>query len=1245
MMTLYINEAASAFAGEDDYTCEFTPYALSGAIATSYSGVHWTTSGLGTFSNSSVVNPIYTPSANDPEVVELTMTVYGVGVCSSVSDVMLLTRDYSPTAYAGSDALICETSSYYLLDATATNHDGVLWSTSGTGSFNDPTLVNATYTPSNGDILNGSVTLTLSAYSNGACPEALDSMSLTIQASAVAHAGGDATSCGGEPYILSGAHATGASSVLWTTSGTGTFDDPTLVNPTYTPGSGVSGDVVLTMTVNGFAPCGATSDQMILTVVADPSAYAGADASMCETSGSYQLSDATAEDYVSLLWRSSGNGAFSDATTLHPLYTPGSLDILNGNVTLTLTANTVGGCSPAEDAMVLYITPEATAYAGVDAEICEVDNYTVSTATASNYVSLSWSTDGLGTLVNEETLTPTYIPASGETGDVMLTLHVVAQGDCADVSDVAVLTITASPVAYAGADAEICEGDTYEIADVVAENYTHYTWGTNGSGTLMNANTLMPTYVPASGETGRVMIYFTVYGEGSCGAATDDMALTITSSPAVYAGMDAVTCATTPVVIQGAWAEHYASLVWSTDGQGTLSNTTTLSPTYTPAEGEDGSVTVTLTVLGNGACQENGSVSDEVVITVHAPVVADAGEDMTSCEYAFVYLDAQVEHAVSLLWTTGGDGMFDDNSVEDPVYTPGMGDLNRGYAVLTLHAEGSSPCSSVTDQLTVTFDRLPLIDAGSDGTVCAGDLFSLSAQADHYTALSWHTSGDGTFDDASSLNPLYTPGTLDISNGSVVLTLTGESNGVCANVSDEMLLTIVTSATAFAGEDASICEGDSYLITDANATHYSGLSWHTSGTGTFDDPTSLTPTYYPSETDLINGSVVLTLDVLPLGSCSGASDQMTLSFMPLPSVFAGIDPELCSTDVYAVVGAVASDYQSLQWSTLGDGTFDDSVILNPVYTPGTMDVSNGYVRIVLTAMGLNGCGNAADTVMLTIHHAPVLEMEPQVMIQQFTRADLSVEVTGGSGSYSYHWYPEAYVNYPTVSNPSTIPLEDDLTMHVVVTDNLTGCQSEDSVNIVIDPASVSVLEANNDYDTTIVNNPVTVDILVNDSLILGGHVDITLPCPPSNGEVVLNYDQTITYIPAPDFVGNDSLCYVICETTRVMPCDTAWVYITVLGGSIDDLEIFNGVTPNDDGYNDYFYIKGIENYPDNLLIIFNRWGDEVNRFENYNNTTVRWEGENKQDQSLPDGVYFYILEVRGFEPLQGWIFKQSTRRN
>ena len=78
-------------------------------------------------------------------------------------------------------------------------------------------------------------------------------------------------------------------------------------------------------------------------------------------------------------------------------------------------------------------------------------------------------------------------------------------------------------------------------------------------------------------------------------------------------------------------------------------------------------------------------------------------------------------------------------------------------------------------------------------------------------------------------------------------------------------------------------------------------------------------------------------------------------------------------------------------------------------------------------------------------------------------------------------------------------------------------------------------------------------------------------------------------------------------------------------------------TPNGDGVNDAWIVPGIENYPNNIVTVYNRWGHLVYNDSGYQND---WEGFYKQKrEKLPAGSYLYVIDLgNGTPPLQGWIF-------
>ncbi|MCB0769543.1 MAG: gliding motility-associated C-terminal domain-containing protein, partial [Flavobacteriales bacterium] len=84
-----------------------------------------------------------------------------------------------------------------------------------------------------------------------------------------------------------------------------------------------------------------------------------------------------------------------------------------------------------------------------------------------------------------------------------------------------------------------------------------------------------------------------------------------------------------------------------------------------------------------------------------------------------------------------------------------------------------------------------------------------------------------------------------------------------------------------------------------------------------------------------------------------------------------------------------------------------------------------------------------------------------------------------------------------------------------------------------------------------------------------------------------------------------------------------------------DIEMPTGFSPNNDGSNDTFVVRGIDGYPQNLFTVVNRWGNVVYEQPNYKN---QWSGDNSQGAQLPDGTYFIILSLNdGTRTLQGYV--------
>jgi trimeric autotransporter adhesin len=78
------------------------------------------------------------------------------------------------------------------------------------------------------------------------------------------------------------------------------------------------------------------------------------------------------------------------------------------------------------------------------------------------------------------------------------------------------------------------------------------------------------------------------------------------------------------------------------------------------------------------------------------------------------------------------------------------------------------------------------------------------------------------------------------------------------------------------------------------------------------------------------------------------------------------------------------------------------------------------------------------------------------------------------------------------------------------------------------------------------------------------------------------------------------------------------------------LEVPTGFTPNGDGRNDFYFVKGIDDYPDNIITVYNRWGNKVYEKSGYLND---WDGTNDDGEPLVAGTYFVIFKVKSIDKI------------
>ncbi len=925
-----------------------------------------------------------------------------------------------PTANAGVDQLICANDNVNLAGILGPAAPFGTWTTSGTGTFNNPNNLICTYIPSAADIATRSVTLTLTSNDPvGSCLAVSDQLLVTINKAPIANAGVDQSTCILTNSInLSGAFGGSASSSNWSTTGTGSFNNSSILNAIYTPSAldKSAGFVKLVISTNGpIGPCAAARDTMLLTFNPVVMLNAGLDQTICRNSN-IVLNATTAATSGTLNWTTSGTGVFTNGNTLTPIYFPSITDKISGSVKLTITNfDPINACENAIDSMILTINQLAVANAGVDKTVCASSNNISLIGSVSGSVSSgTWSTLGTGTFTNASLLITNYIPSA--TDKAIGTVNIILTssdpiGPCNSVSDTMIITINPIATANAGPDQVICGNSSANIVGLVGGSATSGSWTSSTNSSYISFSAIT-NYVPIATEIANGFVVLTYSSDdptGPCTAAKDSLVVALLAPAISNAGIDQTVCASNNIVsLVGNVSGTVTAGSWRTLGTGIFTNPTSLVTNYTLSPNDIAAGLVKLILTTSDPVGPCFAVSDTMIITIIPTATVDAGPDQVICSNSSVNIIGTVGgSATSGSWTSSTNSPFISfNSVVD--YLPTPTEIANGFVILTYTSNVPiGPCGVEKDSLLVNLIPPPFSDAGVDQTVCS-NVSKVNLVGDYGNGANfanWSTLGTGTFKNKVGKTIDYLPSAIDKLNGFVkIVYTTDHPAGPCEAALDTMTITINPTATIYSGSNKIICENNN-IVLNATTTATSGsITWSTSGSGTFINDNTLTPTYIPSLADNISGSVTLTITNFdPINTCQNVNDAMLLTINKLPIVDAGLDQAVCtSNDFVSLIGNVGGSVTTGSWSTLGTGTFTNASSLITDYTFSPNDKTLGLVKLILTSSDPVGpCSSVSDTLILTINPFATVDAGPDQVICSNSSVNIIGTVGGSATSGSW----------------------------------------------------------------------------------------------------------------------------------------------------------------------------------------------------------------------------------------------------
>lgn len=525
-------------------------------------------------------------------------------------------------------------------------------------------------------------------------------------------------------------------------------------------------------------------------------------------------------------------------------------------------------------------------------------------------------------------------------------------GNCESTDTVTVFLLDDSVSANAGDDAEICDGESITLT---ASGGTTYLWDTG-------ATTASISVSPNTTTTYTV----TVFSPSGNNTDTDSVVVTVNEIPTVDAGADVTINSGEDVTLTATGADTY---LWST---GATTASITVSPNTT--------ITYNVTGFSNG-CE----ATDSVTVTVNAETItANAGNDVAICVGETTTLTAT--GGTLYLWSTGET----TQSIQvSPTTT----------TTYTVTASNASQTVSDTDDVVVTVNDLPEVNGGNDVTIIENESTTLTASgADSYL---WSTGETTT---SISVSP----------NSTTTFTVTGFLNG-CEATDDVTVTVNIETVSADAGEDVTICTGESATLTASGGTTYLWSNGETTASIT------VTP----------NSTITYSVTAFNTNQTASDSDDVTVNVNALPNTSAG-------SDVTIIEGE----------STTLSATGADSYLWNTGETTATIQV-NPQITTTYSVTGFNnGCESTDEvTVIVEPFEFTASAGGDQVICQGY-----ETTLTASEGD-SYLWSTGDTTQSITV-NPSN-------TQTYTVTVFLGEYQDDADVTVSVNPNPIVVI-ANGD---------------------------------------------------------------------------------------------------------------------------------------------------------------------------------------
>lgn len=708
----------------------------------------------------------------------------------------------------------------------------------------------------------------------------------------------------------------------------------------------------------------------------------------------------------------------------------------------------------------------------------------------------------------------------------------------------------------------------------------------------VNSQTLDISYPPLV-DTYRAV----VQGDYSL-AYSASAVLTVSTTPSAPTTTGDSECSGSPVVLTASGGSN-GKYRWYAESEGGTpiageTNATYTTPILTTS-------TPYFVALNNNGCESSRASVMASIITVAAPSVTNNAR----CDAGTVNLSASGGANGEYRWYTlsaGGSAL--PGEVNNAFTTPSLTGTTSYFV-----ARNDGTCESTRTEVIATINAIPAAPAAMNNARCDSGQLTLEASGSTSGNYRWYTASSGGTALAGETNATFTTPSISSTTSFFVSQIVNN----CESLRAEAIAAIGT-ILAPAVANVSACANSTTTLT-ASGGSVGQYRWYTSAVGgtpiagesnnVFTTPNLSTSTSY--------------FVSLNNGTCESARSQAIITITTLASPTANAASR-CGSGTLTLTSSGGSN-GNYRWYSVPTGGTAIAGAVNDSFTTPSLSVTTSYY-VAVTDGTCESTRTAATASINTPPSKPVITSGSTASGNTVTICTGSVTLTA-PGGFIYLWSSGATTQQITASSSGSYSVQ------ITDANNCTSVSS-DVMQVIIDATLCNNPPViNSEGLTAEIEGSVTLDLstIISDP---DNNVDlssITIVSQPQSGAVatISNGQLRLDYSGV-SFSGTDVVTIRVCDLAG--SCITENLTIEVIG----DIEVFNAISPNGDGLNDFLriqYIEVLDRTRNNKVTVLNRWGDKVFEVSNYDNNTRIFKGLSSNGAELASGTYFYKIEFAG----------------